>query len=448
MKEYAHQTKSRTFLKTRQRAIDASDPGTGKTYVEIKDFADRRAKRGGKAMVFAPKSLLRSAWLNDFKKFAPHLTCSVVEAHNRAKALAVDADVYIVNTDGVKAIRKLPAAFFKPFDTLIIDESTAFKHQTSARSRDMNHIKRYFKWRRVMSGTFITNGVTDAWHQVFIVDDGERLGSSFFAFRSAICDLVVSGPRGERKTWVPKESAKEIVSSLIADITIRHVFEDCVDIPPNHTYERTFELSPKLRKAYDTLLQQSIIEHKKKRIVALNGAVLRGKLLQIASGAVYSDDGSYALFDSERYELVADLVEERDHSLVFFNWTHQRDELIKLAKARSIKYALIDGTVTRGREEIVKHFQAGFYQVLFAHPQSAGHGLTLTKATRTIWASPTDNLEFWIQANRRIYRIGQTQSTETIVTLAADTFDERAWASCQAKDATLKGFYAYLEGRM
>ena len=60
-------------------------------------------------------------------------------------------------------------------------------------------------------------------------------------------------------------------------------------------------------------------------------------LLQIASGAVYGDDDkgrrrdpTYKLLDQSRYALVADLVEARDHSVVFYNWKHQREEL-KLA---------------------------------------------------------------------------------------------------------------------
>jgi SNF2 family DNA or RNA helicase len=444
---FKHQKQSIAFLAKHYRAMDMSDPGTGKTRIEAEEFAARRRRKGGKAFIVAPKSLLKSAWKADFKKYAPDMVVVTVEAQGRTKAMQeIDgADVVVINTDAVKFFQKLPPSFFRPFDTLIIDESTSFKHHTSARSRALNYLKRYFKWRRAMSGTAISNSVLDIWHQMFILDDGRRLGDNFTKFRSSISTLELMGPNSEKKVWVPKDTAKEIITHLIGDITIRHKFEDCVDIPPNHTYIREFELNAKHRAYYDELLHESILLHKQKKITAVNAAVLRGKLLQAASGSVYSEDREIAVLDSDRNEMVIELVEERDHSLVFFSWAHQRNQLIELAEARGIRYALIDGSITSGREEIVDDFQKGFYQVLFAHPASAGHGLTLTKATATIWASPIDNLEHFLQANRRIYRIGQTKATETIAILAEDTFDHVAWNNCQGKGEVLKSFLEYLE---
>ena len=173
---------------------------------------------------------------------------------------------------------------------------------------------------------------------------------------------------------------------------------------------------------------------KKTTVTAVNGAVVAGKLLQVASGAVYNDDGEYSLIDNGRYQLVLDLVEERAHSIVFFNWEHQRDELVREAERRGLSFAVYDGSTNdRARAGIVKDYQAGQYRVLFAHPQSAGHGLTLTRGTATIWASPTYNLEHFLQGLKRIHRIGQTERTETIVVVAEGTIDEKVWQSLQDK---------------
>jgi SNF2 family DNA or RNA helicase len=175
-------------------------------------------------------------------------------------------------------------------------------------------------------------------------------------------------------------------------------------------------------------------------VTAINAAAVAGKLLQIASGAVYDDngEGAYSPIASERYELILDLVEEREHSIVFFNWVHQRDELIKEAKKRGVAFAVYDSTTsTRDRTAIVKDYQAGEYRVLFAHPQSAGHGLTLTKGTATIWASPTYNLEHFLQGLKRVHRIGQDKKTETIVIVAEGTIDELVWRALQDKNVKL-----------
>lgn len=433
---FAHQKKSIDILGKQHSVVDASDPGTGKTRVHIEDFASRRRKRGGCALILAPKSLLDSAWKNDFQKFAPDIRVVTCYAHNRAKALALDADAYVVNHDGVKDLLKQKPAFFKKFDTLIIDESGAFKHHTSARSKAARKISKYFKYRRILNGTLAPNTITDIWHQVYLVDEGKRLGPTFSGFRNAACIPEQVGPQPNMIRWIDRPGIENIVATLLKDIMIRHRFEDCVDIPANHRYSINFELSAKHAKLYREMESRSLLEVKGKTIDAVNGAVLYTKLLQIASGAVYGTDGTPSLIDSDRYELVMDLVEARQHSIVFFLWEHQRDQLVELARSRKLDYAVYDGSVNDvARRSIVDDYQKGKYQVLLAHPQSAGHGLTLTKGTATIWASPTYNLEHFLQGLKRIHRIGQSQKTETIVIVAQGTVDERVWEVLNGKDA-------------
>lgn len=433
-----HQKKSVAILKKNARVFDTSDPGTGKTAVHITDFAARRRKGGGCALVLCPKSLIYSAWGKDFKTFAPDMKVSLAYADNRGEAFSVDADVYVTNIDAATWLLEQKPKFWSKFEVLIIDESTSVKHHTSKRSKAVAKFRKYFEVRRLLTGTPTSNGICDIHHQMYIVDDGKKLGESFYAFRSAVCVPIQIGKNKNAIQWKDKPGVESLVAALIKDSVIRHKFEDCVDIPPNHRFAVNFELGKHHRKEYDKLERDSFLLAKKdkKSVTAVNGAVLYGKLLQCASGAVYTDDDEYTLLDVDRYDLIADLVEARNHSIVFFNWKHQRDELIKVFEQRKWAYALIDGTVTAkgAREKIVEDYQAGKYKVLLAHPKSAGHGLTLTKGTTTIFASPTPDLEFFLQAYKRIYRIGQTEKTETIMVIAENTIDEYVWKQCQVKD--------------
>lgn len=448
IKLMAHQKQTVKKLSAHDAVFDMSDPGTGKTIVQITDVAATNKLKPHKTLIFAPKSLLRSAWDNDFIKAAPHITRSIATATNRVKALKENSDVYITNHDAAVQLAKMPPSFWSQFKggTLIIDESSAFKHRTSARSKAMSKIARNFKRVRLMTGTPSTNSILDLWHQVFILDGGQRLGKSFFAFRSAVCTPKQVGPSPNMIQWVDKPTAEAAVSGLIQDLVIRHKFEDCVDIPDNHQYPVPYRLNNKHLKLYTELETTSIIQLNDKSVSAINGAVLYTKLLQAASGSVYNDAGEYTVLDTERYELVLDLVEERKHSIVFFNWKHQRDELLKLADTRKMRYALIDGgTTSKERDRIVEDYQKGFYDCLFAHPQSAGHGLTLTKGTATIWCSPTPNLEHYLQGLKRIHRIGQTLKTETIMIVAQGTIEEQVYASLLRKDAKMGSLLTLLK---
>jgi SNF2 family DNA or RNA helicase len=433
-----HQVVSVKFGMKQKCMFDMSDPGTGKTYVQIALFAKRR-KKNEVLLVIAPKSLLEPAWENDIAKFAPELRVSVAHAKNREEAFEVEADVYITNTDAVTWIAKKPKKFFEHFNHIVIDEGTTFKHHTSQRSRALNKIKAHFEYRSLLTGTPNPNTITDIWNQANFLDDGKRLGHSFFAFRNAVCIPKQVGSRKEMVEWQDKPGAEEVTFALLADITIRHRFEDCIDIPANLQYTVPYKLTPKQMRAYQEMaLTQIAALGQNKAITAINAAAVATKLLQIASGAVYEHTGKYHLVDKGRYELVMDLVEERQHSLVFYLWQHQRDLLIEEAKRRKLKYCVYDSTASdKTRADMIRDYQNGFYQVMFAHPQSAAHGLTLTRGTATIWPSPTYNLEHFVQGNKRTYRNGQKSKTETIVIIAPGTIEDKVYEKLQGKNVRM-----------
>ena len=470
IKPFAHQKKSLKFGESTPVVFDTSDPGTGKTFVRIKSFEKRRKAGGGCALVLAQKSLLRSVWYNDYKKFAPTMRCSVATATDRGEAFAEDADVYITNVDAVKWLAKQPKKFFDKFDTLDIDESTSYKHHTSQRSKAAAKICRHFKYRSCMTGTPNGSSITDVWHQVYLLDDGKRLGTNFYQFRGQVCDSKQMGRNVNAVQWSDKDGAEEAVFGLLMDIVLRHKFEDCVDIPALHQYTVPYHLTTKQMTAYAQLEATQMLAlntmtpvQAAKRmtkpattaaatpaaswpfaippattITAINAAAVATKLLQVASGAVYESDNKYHLVDTGRYEMILDLIQARQHSLCFFFWKHQRDFLLKEAEKRGVTFALIDGSVPdKERDRIVALYQAGAYQVLFAHPKSAAHGLTLTKGTATIWSSPTYDLEIFKQGSKRQHRMGQTQKTENIVIVAPGTIEERVYDAMLAKDARM-----------
>lgn len=437
-KPMKHQLQSLKHDAKNDIVFDTSDPGTGKTFVRLVAFSQRRAKGGGAALVLAPRSLLRNVWANDCAKFTPHLSTSVADAANRERAFAASADIYVTNIDAATWLARQPKSFFAKFSELIVDESDAYKHHTSQRSKALLKISKYFKHRCLMSGTPNTNSITDIWHQMMILDGGARLGTSFYRFRDTVCNPTQVGRNANAIKWTDKDGAEEAVFSLLADVIMRHRFEDCVDIPENHKYTLDYQLTPKQLRAYVELETTQMLLLKDKNLTAINAAAVATKLLQVASGAVYSSPDKYHLVDEGRYEFILDLIAARKHSLCFFLWKHQRDMLIAEAEKRKIRYCVFDGNATDAeREEMVRLYQAGVYQVMFAHPASAGHGLTLTRGTATIWASPTYNLGHFVQGSKRIPRMGQTQKTETIVVVAKDTIEEKVYSMMLDKDARM-----------
>lgn len=442
MQLFDHQEHTAQFLVNVPRAWVQSDPGTGKTISTLEAF--RRARRNGQAgkmLVLAPLSILQPSWGDDITKWlGDEFSYVCAYAKNRREAMLSDADIIITNHDAVKWLVKNGDVLREAFPEgdehwLIIDEATAFKNPTSQRSKAMLALRPYFARRIAMSGTPTAKDVLDIFHPTLIVDDGLHLGNKFFAFRNQVADPIQVGPDPKMVKWIAKDNAEDFVAQALSDMCIRYRFEDCIDIPPNQTLTYNVDLPAKLRQLYDQMLETSVIETDDgEAVTAVNAGVRVRKLLQLLTGAVYDGDGETKLFHTDRYELVMQLVQEREHSLVAFNWKHEVEALTKLADKLKISYGVIDGSVGHEqRTRVVERFQNGELQVIFAHPQSAGHGLTLTKGTATIWCSPTYNAEHYQQFNRRIYRAGQTQATQTIHIAARDTAEEEVYEQLEGK---------------
>lgn len=436
---YENQLETLEFIRSRVdagegRVLDASDPGTGKTRPAIGAFAERRKRGGKKALVLAPKSILQPAWGDDIGKFFPGISYICAYASNRAKAFEMDVDMYITNHDAATwLIKNLPPSYWDDFDTIIVDESTAFKNAHAKRSKAVRKLAKYFTYRQLLTGTPNPNSVTEFWHQIMLLDDGESLGTSYWGFRSAVCEPVQVGPGINHIKWVDKPGAENVVYDMIDDMTIRHPRGEC----PNYgiPYKMYYNLPVRARRQYQEMVDIAVtMLNDGSLLQATQASAVHQKLMQMASGAVYTKPDEYAVIDSGRYDLVLDLVEAREQCLVAFIWKHQRDELIKEAEKRKISYGVIDGdTKDKERIRIVKEFQAGRIKALFAHPQSAGHGLTLTAGTTCIWASPTYNSEHFIQFNARINRSGQERQTETILLCARNTIDEQVYDKLDGK---------------
>jgi SNF2 family DNA or RNA helicase len=438
-KLFPHQLETYKFHKDRDCGADGSDPGTGKTLPHLK-IAEHWLENGGsRVLVLSPKILVRSAWLADAQQHAPHLAAHMAlaeaPADNRKAAFDSDKEIVLMNVDGLQWLGAENRRWLKnrlgDKSLLLIDESHLLKNPNAKRTKAALDVSQYFAKRHVMSGTMSPNSVTELWSQFKIVDQGVRLGTRFTAFRNAMQMPVQKGPFID---WVDKPDSAEIVNALVSDIMIRHEFAEVMKhVPGMEKHIVWYELPKKHRETYNRLENQSYLEFGDKDISALNAGILAQKLLQCASGGIYFDgtrgEKTYQVIDSGRYELIAELVESRPHSIVFFLWKHQKAELERIFKARKISYEVLDGDVKGDahRAKIVDDYQTGKYKTLLMHPKTGAYGLTLTKAKSVIYASPIYEASAKLQGDARVLRGMQDQITESIVVLAKDTRDEHAY---------------------
>lgn len=432
---WPHQVETFNFFKDREYGLDKSVPGSGKSPVHAK-LAEYRLEQQGasRVLILAPISLLYAAWSTDLRRFTPNLTYHVADAPaaNRDKAFENPSDIVLLNIDGVKYLaqkgKRYIRKWFGPSPALIIDESSHYRNASSQRTKAILSIAELFAFRTILNGTLFRRSVTEVWSQFKILDGGKALGKTFYPFRNIVQTPVIKGGFTQ---WMDKPSANAVLYARIAPHTIGHGYDRMKHLPEMLHRVVTYELSDKHRKIYDEFRKKEILDLGNQRISAIHAGAKATKLLQIASGASYTDDdGSgdqkWALIDSGRYELIADLVAEREHTLCFFMWTHQRVELERCFKKRKISYEIMTGSAER-RGQIQDRFNAGEFQALLLHPQTGSFGLTLTRGRTVIFSSPIYDALLFVQGTARVRRGLQDKVTESITLVSPRTHDETAY---------------------
>lgn len=389
-----------------QRAYILNDMGTGKTRASLWSwYYLHQADVAKKLLVVAPLSTLKFVWLREIGLIMPQVKAAVLHGSKRQRleALASDADIFIINHDGLKTII-LELQERTDIDTLILDELAVYRNN-SQRTKRMRAFAQRFTWVWGMTGRPMPQSPVDVYNQCKILTP-QNVPKNYTWAKTALMQQV------DLYKWVPREGAIETAFSWMQP-SVRYSLDDVVELPEAIVRTLDVELSEEQAAIYRTVANEYIAWIKEQRITVANAAVALGKLLQIGCGYVYSKSPLYATLDSiPRQQLFLELLDEAAHKvIVFCPWRHLIDNLSALLTEKEIDHAVVHGEVSlKKRGEIFNSFQnTSQYKVLLAHPACLHHGVTLTAATTIIWYSPVTSLEQYEQANARIRRIGQHQ---------------------------------------
>ena len=423
-KPFDHQKKTAAFLTNNRRAFCFNEQGTGKTASAVW-AADFLMSRGlvRRALVICPMSIMDSAWRADLFSFAMHRKVDIAHgsAKKRKDIIAGDAEFVIINFDGVGIVEKEIAE--GGFDLIIVDEASAYKKATTKRWKCLNRLVTPDTWLWMMTGTPAAQGPEDAYGLAKLVNPS-GVPRTFGAFRDMVMYKVT------QFKWLPKATATDTVHRALQP-AIRYTKDECLDLPDLVYVKRHVELTPQQKKYYETLRKRMIMEAAGEEVTAVNAAVKANKLLQLASGAVYTDDGETLEFDiKNRYSVLREVIDETSNKvLVFAPFQNTISVLADRLNQDGVTAEVINGAVSAGaRADIFRWFQqADDPRVLVIQPQAAAHGVTLTAADTIVWWAPTASLEIYAQANARIHRSGQTNKC-TVVQLEGSAVERHIYS--------------------
>ena len=410
------------------------DMGLGKTAITLTAIEelihDRFEVRS--ALVVAPLRVARDTWPSEIEKW-DHLkdltfTVAVGNEKQRLTALKKSADIHIINRENVPWLIEKSGIPFD-YDMIVIDELSSFKNHQAKRFRALMKVRPTISRIVGLTGTPSSNGLMDLWAEYRILDFGERLGRYISRYRlQYFRPDKYNGP--VVYSYKPLPGAEEQIYSKISDITISMKSTDYLKMPAKIMNEVKVKLDEKEQKLYDTMKKELTISLKDKEIDAGNAAALSGKLIQMADGAVYDNDGGVVKIHDRKLDALEDLIEGANGKPVLVSYWYRHDlDRIKerFPSARELK-----------SHEDFTEWNKGQIPIALIHPASAGHGLNLQSGGSTIvWFTLTWSLELYEQMNARLWRQGQKSETVVIHHIITEgTIDENIMKALRTKDKT------------
>lgn len=434
-KPFLAQWETAEFLTMYNRAFCLNDMGSGKTLATLWAF-DFLKKAGAvnRMIVVSPLSTLERTWGDEVWQHFPHLEHVVLwgSAQKRLALLGQEADIYIINHDGLKVAGVVEALAARPdIDLVVVDEiAQCARNAGTDRFKALHTIvnKQSPRMAWGLTGTPIPNAPTDAWAQCRLLVP-TNVPPYFNRFKDQVMKQVT------QFLWVPRPNALDVVHEAMQP-SIRFSRDECIDLPPCVYQTREVALTKEQSRAYKDMLTKLRLEIESGEVTAVNEAVKAQKLIQVATGAVYGDDGATLELDAgPRLEVVREIVEEAGTKVIVFvpfvSAVHRVSEYLR---ASGVSVECIHGEVGKTeRDRIFGSFQRSAEpRVLVAIPHAMSHGLTLTAASTIVWYAPITSNDVFEQANARITRPGQKQN-QLIVMIEGTEIERRYYARLQRK---------------
>ncbi|WJM62137.1 DEAD/DEAH box helicase [Bacillus amyloliquefaciens] len=379
-------------------------------------------------LVIAPLRVAEDTWSRESEKWdhTSYLKVSKVLGPESSRIMALDmkADIYVINRENVEWLVNFYGKKW-PFDMVVIDELSSFKSSKAKRFRALKKVRPFIKRIVGLTGTPAPNSLIDLWPQMYLLDQGERLGKTVTSYREKYFQ-----PDQRNRTviysWKLKEGAEKAIHEKVSDICISMQARDWLQLPERIDNIVKVRMTDKVKAKYKQLEKDLLLPFLDGDVVADTAAVLSNKLLQLANGAVYDENGEIQKLHDEKLNALEDIVDAANGKpiLVFYSYKHDLERIQqKFKKAK---------TLDSSRE--IADWNNGKIEMLLAHPASTGHGLNLQDGGHIIvWFGMTWSLELYQQANARLDRQGQKHSVIVNHLVTEGTVDEDVMRALEGK---------------
>ena len=408
---HGYQVRAVKHLQDHPRAALMLTMGLGKTATVLQALTPEHLP----ALVVAPKRVTEHVWGTEARLWRPDLSVGVAKGSpaQRREVMGQDHDVYVISKDNYHSVE--PGRF----RTLVLDELSRWKNPATKGFKTAKRLAEFTPNVWGLTGTPVPNGYEDLWAQMYLIDRGQRLGTSISQYRSRWFYPESRLPSGVVTKWSLRQGSKERIDELLADVCLAMRSSDYLDLEEPVLNSVQVRLPKKVMDWYEGMKKDLVLRSDDGVVSAQTAAAAQNKLSQITAGFVYpdSDDPEGVVQDLHdlKYQAVAEVVENTGSPvLVFYRFKHEAQKLLQL----------LPEAERASDKGVIERFAAGQVRVMLAHPASMGHGLNLQKHCHTVvWSTLPWSSEEWSQANARVARQGQTEPVVIHLVEAEGTVD-------------------------
>ena len=328
-KPHGYQQRAKDYIVAHPAAGLFLEMGLGKTVITLTAVNELMCELFDvtRVLVIAPLRVAATVWAEEAEKWdhLRHLRFAKVlgQRQQRVEALHQEADVYVINRENVPwLVEHLHGEW--PFDMVVIDELSSFKSPQAARFKALRKVMPAVRRVVGLTGTPAPNGLIDLWSQVYLLDRGKALGKTLGAYRER---YFTPGRRNGYTVfeWRLKEGAEKAVFKAIEGLCMSMRAEDYLELPDRSERLAEAFMSVEAQKIYDRLKKDHAAMLAGRAITAQSAAVVMGKLLQAANGAVYDDEHRPVVIHDAKMQVLEDLIEAANGQPVVVCYTFRHD---------------------------------------------------------------------------------------------------------------------------
>ena len=351
--------------------------------------------------------------------------------------------IFVMNVEALSTKKGTDAAklFLIGKSMMIVDESTTIKNPKAKRTKNVLELAKEAKYRRILTGSPVTQSPMDLWAQMDFLDPYILGQSSYYAFRTryaVVIEATAAGGTHRYQKIVKFKNLKEL-GERVSPHSYRILKKDCLDLPDKVYSKRFVELSDDQKLAYEGMKANAMAVLKGQSATALNVLTQLIRLHQITCGHMKTDGGDIVELKNSRLDELMQILGETNGKVII--WANYIHDILSIEKSIKKEYGddsyctYYGATKSEDRQKCIYDFQNKENNCRFfiGNTQTGGYGITLTAASTVIYYSNNYDLEKRIQSEDRAHRIGQVNKVAYIDLVAKGTVDEKIIQSLKNK---------------